>query len=662
MPLTLGHANLIAGAVDSVTLKALATSLITGLGEADPFARKLAKWRAETGDIDSRDRIVRPPQVDFVQDAVKLRMRKEAYAEIFDAWDARDQARKSAAKSAANANRGKQPSGAANRRARELGETGPLAQSIKKMKADDAQAALQSECVPHLVGVRRWFEEKRLLGDGFVVPGQQVSISSSVVRSGRTPVLGVIVERAQLCWEQGAHAAPLQSVVKRDKSGALLFTDPAHCHLVRLHDTGAMVRFSPAHVVPWPRNGARVGNFTGRSASETGVAFRWNVLHDNGAHTPHGNGDTGDTEPGIYHIRRSFYARRSQLLHMMNIHRENVPLRVGDWVWVDVASFGPHVDMGSFTCDYLDEGHSDMQRQMGRCTSASGVIYDRLGYVHQLMPWGIDKYCLRQSTGPFAKRKAVRMLLESSYPEDFDRDTYNAPDIRATAKAEAKAAAAVPIAQAVCEEAAALSAAASAMRTAIDMHYEAAIKEERLKEKVALQEWRRERRGLISRCVTPSMRNCQCESCAPWKAIMRPYDAAIKELDGQRISATGFVSYPRQVGPVKQREFDLKEAHRKAEEALSKALREAQSLAGAAERQRKVSLWHAAVAKKLQSCLPLRSVCIIKAICSTCQDCLEIEETFLANSAQFDVLGDEFVPPSRPTHPFRCSHFASEDS
>ena len=31
------------------------------------------------------------------------------------------------AKSAANANRGKQPSGAANRRARELGETGPLA-------------------------------------------------------------------------------------------------------------------------------------------------------------------------------------------------------------------------------------------------------------------------------------------------------------------------------------------------------------------------------------------------------------------------------------------------------------------------------------------------------------------------------------------------------
>jgi hypothetical protein len=486
----------ITGDIDCNALKALAESLIAKLGESDPFARKLAKWRMEIGDSDgdSCDRIGRPPQVDLVKDAVKLRMRKEAYTEIYDAWDARDRARKSAAKSLANANRGKQPSGASNRRARELGETGPVAQIIKQLKAGDAQSALQAECLPHLVGVRRWFEEKRLLGtDSFVVPGQQVSICGSVFRGGQTPVVGVIVERAQLCWEQGAHAAPLQSVVKQDKSGALIFNDPAHCHLVRLHDTGCMVRFSPAHVAPWPHNGARVGNFVGRSATQTGIAFRWNVLHQNGPHTLHGNSDTGDTEAGVYHIRRSFYAHRSQLLHMMSIHRDfKVPLRVGDWVWVDVA--GMLHSMGGFQCNFLDDGLADMQQQMYAPESASRIVYDMLWHVHELLDG--DKYCTLQSHGPFVKPKTVRILLESSYPDGFESET-----------------------------------------------------------------------------------------------------TAYNSREGDQRS--------------------------------------------------KAALWHQAVANKLKSCLPLRSVCIVKAICSTSHDCFEIEETFLADSSEFDVLEDKCLPLTR---------------
>ena len=174
---------------------------------------------------------------------------------------------------------------------------------------------------------------------------------------------------------------------------------------------------------------------------------------------------------------------------MLSIHRDGkVSLRVGDWVWVDVASM-PH-SMDGFQCDFIDDGLADMQRQIYAPESTSRVVYDMLWHVHELLDG--DKYCTRQSHGPFAKAEAVRMLLESSYPDGFERDT---------------------------------------------------------------------------------------------------------------------------------RAYNLREG----------------------EQQSKAALWHQAVANKLQIYLPLRNVCIVKAICSASHDCFEIEETFLANSREFDVLGDECV-------------------
>ena len=97
----------------------------------------------------------RAPQPPQTKDAALLKARDDAYIVIFDAWDARDKfdkarkvagkrrrQKKHAANAETNPNRGKWPSGAANRRAAELGERGrcirsPSQKSGKKVKAGD---------------------------------------------------------------------------------------------------------------------------------------------------------------------------------------------------------------------------------------------------------------------------------------------------------------------------------------------------------------------------------------------------------------------------------------------------------------------------------------------------------------------------------------------
>ena len=613
------------GEVPVIDLKAVADSIITRLGAGDAYARKVSKWRSEAVAVDHLSRIGRPPTVDFVKDVVVLRKRKEAHAEIFDAWDSRDKARKTAGKRAANAEtnmaRGKQPSGASNRRSRALGETGPLARIIAKVKA---AAPCGSGC--SLQG--RFKEEQRLLGDNYLWTGQQVAISSLAVKGGLAT--GTLVEPAQLCSEDQRGRLDPKSVVPRDASGALRVSEPRHCHLVQLHASGDMVRFPPAHVVPWPRNGARVGYFSGRSPSETGRVVRFSA---------YGKVDTDALEPSFYHVARSFYVRRPHVRHMVhNLIRIGKPLRVGDWVWVDVSRLDSSIDMGSFECPDLDAGDEHA------FTSDRIIEGSLLG----------DAF-----TSPDRVRRLLDLRSSDVRPPSFNSEVITLASVRRKAREASEAEAKLSAASTALEHALAEQVTATAIYDALNAP------------KPIYQD---NNRAMVTKYFESLPQLSSLEK--DWSLASHEYHKYRdrEDRDTEKEARLGDNHRLYMIDPTYHKQVtkyaligkgtgDLFDAMwatinraEQAEHSLHSLRRHAESSRACA------NIWEGGLRcqEKLKTCLPLLSVCIIKAICSTCKDCFEIEETFVAADSQFDIFDDGYVPPSRPTHSCRCSHIGPD--
>lgn len=660
---------------DDVELKARLSSQVANLGGSrDSYARNLLKWALPLSSSSGSSRIGRPPQPPQTKDGALLKARKEAYTDIYDTWDTRDKARKTAAKRAANAEtnaaRGKQPSGASNRRARELGETGPLARIIKMVRSSAGGAtgcSLQE-------GVA---ENRRLLGREFVEYGQQVEIRSAV-RAGDESVAGMVMEPAQLCSEdERGRVIPSSVVKRRTTDGVLQCTEPRHCHLVRLHSTGEMIRFAPAHVVPFPRNGTRVGNFTDRSRSETGIVVRFAGCASEEF--------PGSPDPSFYHVARSFYVRQSHVNHMVDaFRRSHVPLRVGDWVWVDSEG----LEDGSMSSHALSSVASiDEDEEFGDLDASDRIVnaisyprelkgdYPRLNteFFKNSMNGRFDSISNdpdrqrfgRESNdrGPFTSRKAVGLLLDVRSPEG-DHEPIHEPDFASLDRAAAEAMAKLAAAQQAYDEAVALQVTTSAVYEAIEAQTAKAIYNGAPRMYESQSEYANRRgisqymRGLPMKNGRIDWSECPYELHQYVDRVRRDSEKEAQQEPFWRRWMLQDAQYDTSQALIAKGSGDLFDSMwaavngaEKAELMLDKVDRETRAIISgpeSAQQQLEADRRKLRAHERLQECLPLTNVCIIKAI--TPDDRFELGETFVATDRQsvytqvrlseFDILGE----------------------